>query len=397
MAVQASAEASIPASERATTTVVALITERTTQDIAVGALDMSVGADRATLVEDAKLAACQGIDGTCAVRLLDRRRRRALQSGGSVALSVEREYAVATSPNASVRVEDLVQAGLTRHGANVSSCTTNELSATTTVSAIGSAEGSAVDDAFTSGSTLNTQLRLRLPSIGTVVSTPIVTRPPFPPPPPPPEPPAPPAIPAPPTSPVPGAPPSPPLKVTTLSDNNSTVLFVLAFGLAVISCFTVGYTCALRRKEQKQMLVEPFASPMRGDAGSEAGELTRGRTSRVAQPEGESEERLQPEEASDAAWRTPKGPPREPSALSSNADPSTPAPMPSTGLLSGLLVDPDAAAGPLVVDASTPQDVGRAVSSLASAGHAVVAATRPSRIAPMRKPSRIAPTLGNAT
>ena len=245
-------------------------------DVNTGSLDMTSGSGRQTLIDQAQAAACNGMDGTCVVAV-EQRRRRALQS--ATFISVAREYSYGSSQNAGTAVQDMVNGALGSFGGAVVSSVTTELSARTTVSALGTSGGSTVDDTFMSNTGFNAQLAMRLPGIRMLISTPVLSQPPSPPPPPPP------AIPQP--QPPPGNGSS--SNATEVPDatamGTSPVILGVATAATALACFLIGCVCAARyrvRREKKN--IRPNAIEAKG-----------ART-RVSLPEDDAEQ---------ARWRVP--------------------------------------------------------------------------------------------
>ena len=229
-------------------------------DVNAGTLDMTSGSDRQTLIDQAQAAACNGMDGTCVVSV-EQRRRRALQS--TTYISVAREYSYGSSQNAGSAVQDMVNGALGSFGGSVVSSVTTELSARTTVSALGTSGGSAVDDTFMSNAGFTAQLAMRLPGIRAIISTPVLSQPPSPPPP------SPPTIPQPQLAPDTGTGNGSASNATEVQDaaamGTSTVILGIATGAAALVCFLVGFICAARyrvRREKKS--IRPNAIEAKG-------------------------------------------------------------------------------------------------------------------------------------
>jgi len=272
-AVQASAEQQVPADEQASTVVTTQIDEVKTIVVDKGSLNMASGPDRVLLVMTCQNAVCDGMDGTCYVTLVERR-NRALQSSNTATLSSTRSYQYTTSANASVPMQQMVAGPLATIGSSVTSVSNTQLSASTTVTASGTPSSSAVPQAFQTPTVMNSQLSLRLPSVGTTVSTPVVVRPPYPPPPPPVPPPS--MSPSPPGQGSSGGPTivyinngttvtivqnntnniatSSPVGTSSSSGGGDTILsygFGLATGLAAVACFLIGFIVASRYRNRR--------------------------------------------------------------------------------------------------------------------------------------------------
>jgi len=150
----------------------------------IGSLDLSSPEARAQSLLMLSEAACLGMDGYCTVGVKARRERRA-RSMSATTLTADRTYVVASSPNVTVQVGALLDVALAPYGAAVSHTTVTALTAQSTVTAMGSTQTSAVDDAFATHRTLELTLDLWLLGAPVTVSDPVVAKPPSPPPPPP--------------------------------------------------------------------------------------------------------------------------------------------------------------------------------------------------------------------
>ena len=250
-AMQGAIEANVPLEERRTTDVSVRVSEETEVTVSWGSLDPNAADDRVALVEAVRGGACRGMDGTCTVVLLSggRRERRALSSLVLATLAVEREYTYASSPNASTPVGTLIEAELApAFNSTVDAVTTTSLAATATVTAAGTPDGSAVDEAFATPAALDSQLSLRLPLATLVMSNPVVLRPPNPPPPPPPPPTPPPAPPPAPGRPDPPA--SPPY--AHAGPRRTAILAVFGVAASVMAVLGLLLGCLSQRLTHPQ-------------------------------------------------------------------------------------------------------------------------------------------------
>ena len=339
---------------------------------------MGVGADRVRLVDTTKLAACIGIDGTCLVSLVERR-ARALSGSNDATLDLSREYTFGSSPNANVSVSDMVASGIASFGGNISTATTTELSATMTVSTMGDASGSTLDDAFAANIVFDQQLSLRLPGVQIIVSEPVVLRPPTPPPPPLEPPPMPPLEPQ-------------PSNATDGSSNGaaagmSVIVAMLLLLMMAATCFIVGHLAGLRRAKIKRVsTVVPHNVLAPRPSQSRVPHLDDTPPEDAAADESPSPTS---ERERSRSWRTPTKPTRQDTLAAMGAnDPAYPAqpPPPATG------APPAATKGGLLstlLDEESPAE--EASDRMSSATDRLSAAEEKPML--KRTPSRLAPVL----
>ena len=282
--------AQVPTAEREQTTIAVLVRQITRMVLSLGDYDMSSGADRVEIVYTLQAAACRGMNGQCKATFVERRRLQT--ASGTATVDMERTYDHATSANASTPITDLVDGALAGRGAAVSSAQTTSLSATTTVTALGTTESSLVDEALTSNGAIATQINsVWLPSgsgggNSVSVSDGSVDAPPSPPPRPPPPPPSP--------------SPRPPAAInasgaggdggdggSSTLERVSAYLFGVATALAALACFIVGFMLARRRRQRAltKLRVVPHqaAPPLAAAAG---GSRTRVAVDGTSQPPG---------------------------------------------------------------------------------------------------------------
>ena len=223
--------AQVPAADLESTLVTVEVNEASTCSVDVGGIDMTSGMNRVGLVESCWSSICEGIVGTCDIALADSSTTGRRLQGQQVDLNVSRVYDYGQSPGATTPLADRITAGLVSidPSASLVAVTQTALSASTSVQVQAATDSSTADEAFTTGSTINAQLALRMPGVSMVVSTPVVSTPPPPPSPPPPlPPPSPPPASPPPLSPPPALPPS---------ESSESSMTMIAIAIMVVAAF----------------------------------------------------------------------------------------------------------------------------------------------------------------
>jgi len=141
-----------------------------------GTLDMTVLADRSTLIDTVSDTVCMGLVGTCSVTFAQRRiRARALAAGEDVELDISKIYDYSGSTPPSAPTATLISNALMSVGVNVTSSTRKKLSMTSTITQRGSAQLSTLDDNFPTQADLGASFNVQMPAVSTTVSATTIT------------------------------------------------------------------------------------------------------------------------------------------------------------------------------------------------------------------------------
>lgn len=384
----------VPEAERAASQVVTTINEVTKLIADKGVLDMNAAAHRVLLVMTVKEAVCLGIDGSCYVRLVQRRARslQSSSSGGDTELAVERTYSYATSPNASMPVADLASPALAQVGASAKSAETTALSATTTVTVDGAPEKSLVDDAFVNANIYKNELSLRLPNVGVTTTAAAIVGPPSPPPPPPPPPPS--------------LPRAAVLTDGTNAEKNTTssaedavngllqmvqpYALGVVTGLVALACFFCGFVLTRRRrKRMKETRVAPYGAAGQASALEEAAVTWRAPVSGKSAVESDAASAAKPPAELAAV------PPAKPAPVLEDISSTDPTVMPTRTPSGRMVLASSAEAASRLSQVESGSSSTLTAPSLSASGiaSASLAANRLSKASAMAAPGRKAPTL----
>jgi len=228
------------------TVVVTTVVETNEMTVDVGAVSLSSEQERADFVASVQDASCAGMEGTCTVTLLSYRRRQlqARQLQSTVTLSVDRTYDYGASSNASTHPADLIEAALSSQGVTIQSSVMTGLSASTSVTVVGTDHATSGAAVETVRQSVNQALAEKLPDVTVTVEAAVVT-PPLPPPSlPPRQPPSPP--------PSPGAPSRPPPPYVEAEKPVVTMVTIVWVVVGVASVLLLAAAAVLCRRTMRQ-------------------------------------------------------------------------------------------------------------------------------------------------